>query len=236
MIPDKNIDSHKLEMLGQMTGAILHDLKGPLSFIKSNNTHLIKKLRKVDKISIKQIDELISILIENEEGLNYMNAILRETGHLLKRDKYSNHSLHEIIKASKVLSECHIKRTCKLELNLNAKDDYIYGSNSQLRQVFINLFINASEAFNQYSTQNIITVTSSLNKDLLMVNIKDNGSGISKEKLPVIFNWYESSKKNGTGQGLPIVKKLLTKHEADIKCRSSLNKGTEFTLTFPRVK
>jgi signal transduction histidine kinase len=50
----------------------------------------------------------------------------------------------------------------------------------------------------------------------------------------LIFNWYESSKKDGTGQGLPITKKILRMHNADIECKSTLNKGTEFILTFPK--
>ena len=237
MKKDPKIASQKLELLGQMTACILHDIKGPLACIKSNNRHLLKKLFALieEGGENKLISYLVNILEENKESLDYMQEILQETGAFVKNDQFSSCSIHSIIDSCLKLADAHIKKIGQAVTTYSTGNDFIHGSPSQLRQVFLNLIINSCEAFSEYDNQNLITIKTESSAEGFFVKISDNGCGMSDEMQKSIFEWFVTSKEKGTGQGLPITKEILTSHEAEIFCQSELEKGTTFTITFKQV-
>ena len=72
-------------------------------------------------------------------------------------------------------------------------------------------------------------------EDLLHIEITDTGGGISKEKISRICTPFYTTKENGTGLGLYIVKRSLDAHKATIELFSSIDNGTAFTITFPKA-
>jgi two-component system sensor histidine kinase HydH len=99
-----------------------------------------------------------------------------------------------------------------------------------LKQVLLNLFINAQQAMDSGGELMIRTVR---RPDGAIIQINDTGKGIPPEKLPTIFRPYSSSRSGGTGLGLATAKKIVEAHHGTVSVHSELGKGTSFTIKLP---
>ena len=99
-----------------------------------------------------------------------------------------------------------------------------------LKQVILNLFINAQQAMS--GPGELIVRTSKL-QNFATITISDTGSGIDSQNMDKIFAAYYSSKPTGSGLGLPIAKKVIDAQKGTIKVDSDPGKGTAFTLQLP---
>ncbi len=104
----------------------------------------------------------------------------------------------------------------------------------KMKQVFINLLMNAKHAVNQKGN---IKITTSLNRDAdqLLVKVTDNGHGIDKNNLSRIFDPFFTTKPTGegTGLGLSVSYGIIKNHGGDIAVESEIDKGSTFTITLP---
>lgn len=105
----------------------------------------------------------------------------------------------------------------------------------QLRRVFVNLIENALEAFDAGQIDKKITVTTTFDsaRDLVVTEISDNGTGISDNEIPKLFQPYFSTKGRGTGLGLAIVHRIVVEHGGKIRAASNLPKGAKFVIELP---
>ena len=99
-----------------------------------------------------------------------------------------------------------------------------------LKQVILNLFINAQQAMGKGGE--LMVRTFPQQKDAV-IQINDTGSGIAPDKLPHIFNAYYSSRPQGSGLGLASAQKIITAHNGTITVDSEPQKGTSFTIKLP---
>ena len=99
-----------------------------------------------------------------------------------------------------------------------------------LKQVLLNLFINAQQATDSSGELMIRTMR---RPDRAVIQISDTGKGIPPEKLPTIFRPYSSSRSGGTGLGLATAKKIVEAHRGTICVHSEVGKGTSFTIELP---
>jgi two-component system NtrC family sensor kinase len=108
----------------------------------------------------------------------------------------------------------------------------VQASAEQLRQVFLNLFANATDAMPKGGTINVATTIQ--DKDVVFT-ISDTGTGISQENIDKIFEPLFTTKSNGTGLGLTVSRSIIEEHGGTIMVESETNKGTKFTIKLPRV-
>lgn len=101
-----------------------------------------------------------------------------------------------------------------------------------LKQVLLNLFINAQQAMDS-GGELMIHTTRRDNRAVIQVN--DTGRGIPPEKLPAIFRPFSSSRTGGTGLGLATARKLIEAHGGTISVHSEVGKGTSFTIDLPLI-
>jgi signal transduction histidine kinase len=99
-----------------------------------------------------------------------------------------------------------------------------------LKQVILNLFINAQQAMSEGGE---LLIRTDRRQGGAVIQISDTGTGIAAEKLPLIFNAYYSSRPQGSGLGLPTAKKIVEAHNGSITVDSEQGKGTSFTITLP---
>jgi signal transduction histidine kinase len=102
-----------------------------------------------------------------------------------------------------------------------------------LRQSFLNLLINATEALDENGVINV-SVNSPRPRDVVRIVIEDNGRGIPAAQLSKIFFPFFTTKAHGTGLGLALVQKFVIAHNGRIEVQSSEGQGTRFTVTLPR--
>jgi signal transduction histidine kinase len=101
---------------------------------------------------------------------------------------------------------------------------------NMLKQVILNLFINAQQAMS--GGGELMIRTDKQEKEAL-IQISDTGSGISPDRLPHIFDAYYSSRPQGSGLGLPTAKKIIDAHKGSISVNSEPGKGTSFEIRLP---
>ena len=133
-----------------------------------------------------------------------------------------------------------IKLTSKNSINLfNSTDNqFIKGDEDQLYRVFINLIKNSEESFLEKlqkdpNFKGNIDIEINDNNDYIVINITDNGPGITDTKKAMTP--YFTTKKTGTGLGLPIVSKIINEHSGDFSIKNQKGKsGSLITITLPK--
>lgn len=238
----KNEHFKQLEELSKLTGELAHEIKNPLSTIKinlkltaeeleganlaasgkidseKNNQRFQRALRKIAVIQ-KETDRLEQILdgflryISRPE-LQLADANINE---LLSDmvDFYSPQAYSNSITIRQGLSSEPL--VCKVDAGM-------------LRQVVLNLFINAQQAMNSGGE---LMIRTSRQKENAVIQISDTGKGIAPDKLPDLFKPYCSFRPNGTGLGLATVKRMVEAHNGSITVDSEPGKGTLFTIKLP---
>ena len=110
----------------------------------------------------------------------------------------------------------------------------ITGDKYNLEQLFKNLILNAIEAMERSSQKQLMIKTFyETYADSVVIRIIDTGCGISEEYMDTLFTPYVTSKEQGTGLGLCVVKNIVEKHGGKINVMSKPNAGTTFTIRLP---
>ncbi len=153
--------------------------------------------------------------------------------------------LHDLLDHSLKLVEHQLgKKNIKIDKSFAAASDVIRGDDYQLKQAFLNLFLNALEAMpangNLTITTELIDAEPELVEALrekdpakLRVTIRDSGAGIQPENLARVFEPFFTTKPKGTGLGLPITRRIINEHRASIFVESAPSQGATFSIVFP---
>ncbi len=224
------IHQSKMATMGEMIGVIAHQLKQPL-----NNLSLycadVKDSYTYDEINDEFVNEFdkntkeqISFMTETiNDFLNFFNPKKERKEFLIKE---SLNKTLEILK--KQLENENIK------INLNLGNETAFGVESELEQVFLNLITNSKEEFVNKGIENREINITSLTKDNYSITIlEDNAGGIKEENLDKIFDPYYTTKEQGTGTGLYMVKLVIkSSFHGDLKIQNSIY-GAKFIIVIP---
>ena len=241
-IQRKNGHLKQLEELSKLTGELAHEIKNPLSTIKINlklvseeledlsSAHFgamgtesagrsfARTLRKVGVIQ-KEADRLEQIL----DG--FLRYIDRTELRLASLD--INELVSDMIDFYSPQAHSH---SITIRQGLHCEPLICKVDADMLKQVMLNLFINAQQAISDGGELMIRTDRQA--KDAV-IQVSDTGSGIAPDKLPYIFDAYYSSRSQGSGLGLPTAKKIVQAHNGSIRVDSEPGKGTSFTIKLP---
>lgn len=221
------------EELDAFSFTISHDLRTPLSSIKSYAELLLTNNKSIDESGKKILDRIV-------KGTDKMNFLIQE---ILN---YSRVGRAEIefspIDMGKLLTE--IKREVIAALkpqNLQftiGNTPEIKGDAVMITQVFTNLINNAVK-YSSRSEPSIVKVSGEVNKDEIIYSVEDNGVGIDVNYYARVFELFKRMDNvkdfDGTGVGLAIVKRIVEKHEARIWFDSTLGVGTIFYISFKNL-
>lgn len=214
---------------------ISHDLRTPVAVIKGYTEALHDEVIS-DKNEVKQTLELINAKSSQLE--NMIDTLINYTklNNSELRDTLTSESITDIIKD--FAKESDITGTIfkrKIVTNIELTQNIEIPLNKQLVQrVFENLFSNAI----RYTNENdIIAINSFIKDNKIIVEIKDEGSGIQEEDLAHIFDLFyrgtNSRREEGMGIGLSVVKNIIEIHDWNISVSSKINEGSCFTITIP---
>ena len=219
------------EELQEFTQSIVHDLKEPVRTIK-NLSELILNSKDIGKKSeldyLKLINSASHLIEEMINELYEYTKLKRETFTLSKV------SLDNVINNVLTMLDLKIKET-KAKITIENEFGMVYGNNTLLTKVFINILENAIK-FSKKDKTPEIKISSKKTRSKITVKITDNGIGIRKEDLNKIFypfvKVHKDSKIEGIGMGLSIVKKSMELMGGKIEIKSKLNQGTQVFLIF----
>ncbi|QZY55196.1 sensor histidine kinase [Crassaminicella profunda] len=222
---------NRLTSLGQLTAALAHEIRNPLSGMKMSAQVLKKRLSSY----LRPSDEkLFDATIHEIDRLNELiTDLLDFSKPNLPRFQIVN--VYEILENALLFSKKNIQqKNIHILKEFEENIVFSYFDKNQLAQIFLNIIANALWAINDGGTLKI-KINSSLEreKDFLCIIFEDNGCGMHKEELHKIFDPFYTKNENGTGLGLCVVHKLLTSNNGEIEITSQLNIGTRVTLYIP---
>lgn len=212
----------RLNVLGELTAGIAHELNTPLGNILGYAELLKKTETKPDRKS--DIQKIITSAIHARE---IVKKLMYFSCEMPSQFKLAN--LNDIIKDSLNLLKIQLNENkVKLTLELSTRVPMIKLDTIQFSQLLFNLVLNAIAAMPSGGNLKIKTA---VRKNLVILKIKDDGIGIEKKDLVKIFQPFFTTKPTGTGLGLSVVHGIIQSHKGTIQVDSDKGKGTEFTIT-----
>lgn len=218
------VRTEKLYALGEFSAGIAHEIKNPLTPIMM----LVNKVKRHNKsLTVDDID-----IIETE--IKRIDKIVREFLAFARPEKMEktavdvNEVLEEIITITKPKMD---QSAIHLAKNIGTSLPQIKGNHDALKQVFLNIILNAIQAMDGWSGR--LSVKSETKDGHVLISVSDTGSGISHENLKRIFDPFFTTKAEGTGMGLSLVHSIISDHSGKIEVDSAPGKGTTVKVEFP---
>lgn len=255
------IQQEKMAAIGQLAAGVAHEINNPIGFIASNlrtlsryGEKLLTFMEMLQNALMKAGQSDLSAEMAQLRKQAKIDYILEDIGHLVQESLAGTEHMQQIVQGLKSfsyadkgelrptdLNEC-LESTIQVawnEIKYKATLHRDFGelpstrcNAQQLKQVFVNLLVNAAHAMTQ---QGEITVTTRHKDGNIVITIADNGCGIPQEHLSRIFEPFFTTKEigKGTGLGLSIALEIMKKHGGDISVSSEPGRGTKFTLQLP---
>ena len=225
------IHREKLASLGEMAAGVAHEIRNPLGGIKMATNLLSSPEVDGSPLSQEMTRSILSGIAEIEAIINNLLDWTRDAR--LERGDYELHRiLDPVVEA--VAAEGRGRGVLvgygRLERDVTAAVD-----GQKLRQVFANVMKNALEAIEPRRAAGRVTVDLFVDGERAVVEVADDGMGISPEDRDRIFLPFFTTKPSGTGLGMSIVKKIVDLHGGDIAIESAPGSGTRVRISLPAV-
>jgi nitrogen fixation/metabolism regulation signal transduction histidine kinase len=211
----------------EMAKQVAHEIKNPLTPMRLSVQSFQRKFDPEDPKIHQKVDEYTKTLIQQ---IDTMSSIASAFSNFAKMPAQQNELLNvvEITRlAMDIFNEDYINVSFEQE-EIIAKFD-----RTQLIRVITNLVKNAIQAIPNDRTPHIDVRVFEQNEEV-MITVKDNGIGITKENTPKIFEPKFTTKTSGMGLGLGMVKNIVETYDGSITFTSVENEGTTFLVTFPK--
>ncbi|WP_409304135.1 ATP-binding protein [Peribacillus sp. SCS-155] len=220
-------EAEKMNMIGQIAASIAHEIRNPLTTVRGflqlmGEGQLDVDSNLFDTLLIPELDRANKIISE-------FLMVSKSSPMLKEPEPVTDFVAHF---TGLLYSEAILK---KVDMVVNISEDLdntlILVNQSELIQVFINLFNNAVES--KGTTDMEISLVCTREKNDISFQFKDNGIGIDSQHLKYIFDPFFSTKETGTGLGLSLSKKIIELHGGTLSVSSAPHKGTVFTIKIP---
>ncbi|MEN8263380.1 MAG: ATP-binding protein [Nitrospirota bacterium] len=220
----KLVRTEKLYAIGEFSAGVAHEIRNPLTSIKL----LVQTIRNTgESFSGNDID-----IIDKE--INRINRIIKSFLEFAKPEKIEKRDVNikEVLDDVLTISKPKMRHSgIKLIETLPLVTPIIYGNYDALKQVFLNLILNAMQAMDDEG--GTLEVGAFADEKSLSVMIKDSGTGISEKDQKKIFDPFFTTKKEGTGMGLALTHNIIDEHSGRIDIESSPGEGTIIKVELP---
>jgi PAS domain S-box-containing protein len=219
--------------LGEMTASLAHEIRQPLASVAANAAAGLRWLDR-DKPDVNEARAALRRAVNDAHKIDEVitsvrTMVAKQTGGrtLLK--------IHTILDEALALTRHElVSRRTALQNNVQNNLPLIAADRAQLRQVFVNLIMNAVEAMDEVNGRDrTLTLASGNDGSEVTITIADNGQGVDVTKRRKIFEPFFTTKPHGMGLGLSICKSIIEAHEGRLWASSNVPFGTVFHLALP---
>lgn len=222
----KQIITQLLDNHHETVSTIAHEIRNPLTLISSS-----LQVMEIQHPEVKEFPHWH----QTTEDVEFVCQLLNQLSTFNNGDTlhYSVFSIERLLKNIAVSfaialdsEDTDVEFTSQIPSNLG---DFT-GDKVKLEEVFLNLLQNAKESI---AGEGIIHFLASRDKDILTIQCKDTGCGISEEIIDYIFEPFKTYKEGGTGLGLSLSKRIIESHGGSISVESKVDEGSVFTIKLP---
>lgn len=216
----------------EMAKQVAHEIKNPLTPMKLSIQHLKRSINLADEESKSKMDKVTISLIEQIDALTQIANEFSNFAKMPKAEEAELDLIQVIQSCTAVFSEYDQH---EFELEIIPNKAIVWADKDLLLRVFNNLVKNAIQSVKAGETGQIHVQLIEQEEDYL-VQVRDNGKGISEEEKEKIFVPYFTTKSTGTGLGLAMSKQIVESMEGKIWFESEQGVGTTFFVSFPKYK
>lgn len=215
-----------INVVGQLAASVAHEVRNPMTAVRGflqlmkDNQNLTESQRRYINISIDELDHSQSILTE---FLSLAKPSTTEVHTINLKDDLEN--IIELMRSYTNFQAISIVASIEDDL-------MIRGDSAEIKQVFVNLMKNSIEAIGKKGK---VTLSAYKNGENVMIEVEDNGQGMSELQLKYLGTPFYSTKDKGTGVGLSVSYKIIHAMKGTIKVESEDGKGTKFIISIPSI-
>jgi len=235
------VTSGRLAAVGELAASIAHEVNNPLAFIRTNlsllESHWKALADAVDPGRLESLEELVhegrDLIAESMEGVDRTAAFVRDVkgfshaGAGEREPADPNRLIESVLRVAAAQNHDGARIVTDL-----GDVPLVWCARQELKQVFLNLLINAIQATDEGGT---IEIHTHGEPDAVVVTVEDDGAGIDPEHVDRIYDPFFTTKPvgEGTGLGLAISREIVRRHGGSIDLQSSAGTGTRFTVRIP---
>jgi nitrogen fixation/metabolism regulation signal transduction histidine kinase len=217
----------------EMAKQVAHEIKNPLTPMKLSIQQLLRVYDPNNPSSAEMLNRVANSMIEQIDALT---KIANEFSNFAKMPKQHIEKINLIALIDSVLEV--FKQDSRMHIEFVHKNEYalVLADKDQLIRVLNNLLTNAVQSIPEDRKGELHILLSDDKQSNYSIAISDNGCGISENKIKNIFVPYFTTKTNGTGLGLAMVKQIVESINGSISFVSKENSGTTFTIELPKFE
>jgi two-component system sensor kinase FixL len=224
----------RVSLLGEMTASLAHELNQPLAAIVNNATAAMQYLEQ-GRLNPEALQEILDDLVADGRRAhdivhNVRSAIKKGSAICVPIN------LNAVVKAvARMVQPDAAAQSCKIEISLSPELPPIEGDPTQIQQAVLNLMRNAFEAMQDTPpTHRIVEIATAHDGDgTICAAVRDYGSGISQAARERLFEQFFTTKKEGLGMGLAIVRSIIEAHGGSIAAENAEGGGARFHFHLP---
>ncbi|HXJ35252.1 MAG TPA: ATP-binding protein [Candidatus Eisenbacteria bacterium] len=218
--------ANRLSSIGTLAAGIAHEIRNPLTAVKTFLDLLPQRLDDPDFVS--SFRELS--LNELRRVTNLINELLA-FGRSTSAERRAVDLAPTLDQVVRLLESTARKRQVSLELHADSGVPPVWADADQVKQIVLNLVLNAIDAS---AADDVVSLALYAGPDdQVTIEVRDHGTGIPREQLESIFHPFFTTKETGTGLGLSLVHQMVVEHGGEIAVDSEVGHGTVFRVTLP---
>lgn len=223
----------RIAMLGELSGALAHELNQPLTAILSNAQAAQRYLTQ-DKLNLTELKNILQDIVDEDQRAGKVIHGLRQMfdkGNVIEDLVNVNELISDV---TRILRSDMINHGVKPRLELDPIKPHIKANQVQLQQVMINLLMNACDAMaSVHASERLVIIRTQVTHDKLLISVIDQGYGVDATALDSIFDSFFTTKERGMGLGLSICKKIVDAAGGEIWCENNATRGASFHVSLP---
>jgi PAS domain S-box-containing protein len=235
-IQEKLIHTDRLAAVGTLSAGIAHEINNPLAYVIANLELCLDQLLDQPGGLSEALLPRLQAAMQGAQRVRRIVRDLRTYSRESNAGEAQTVSLEAAISTALSMGGSEISRCAHLERDI-APHLHVAGMPSQVEQVFLNILLNAAQAFETVSPDNRISIRAREQGTFVTVDVEDNGPGIAPDIQPRIFDPFFTTKPvgQGTGLGLPICRNLVRSLGGQLELLSAIPGCTLFQVSLPKA-